>query len=581
MGLKIRDLIVVTDSVMGLLLTTMVATQNVSIETNSIGTIIGKFESVTFNGTDFYLKTFYGIPYAEAPTGDLRFEKPVKKQPFTTPFVAQTLPLLCLQNPAYVRAFNKNISRESQGEDCLSLTILTPPDARDDGSKREVLVWIHGGFYEVGTQNLHLAKMLAATQDIIYVALNYRLSVFGFLSSGDSILPGNNGLWDQRLAIRWIYDNIESFGGNRDRITISGSSAGGASVLYQALYKEEDDQQLFKGVIAQSSSSLFQIAPINKFNEFATVAGCSSGSHSENLSCLKNKHVDSLLEQITFDLTLGPVVDGDFITLNPKEVFLNKNGIADDVLDTFRKYDAMFGLNSDEGALYLFFAGNVYTVDAFANESISFAMNKVEFEDTPFLRSAIQNLYLHELDLDQLEDEIRQSTVELLSDTLFNTFIIQSTTAHAHENASGKTYFYVFDHRSALSVSGIKGANHGEEVPFVHGFPLYQLSFTYGIDVNDPAEVFKQDDLHLSYNLMEYWSNFVKTGNPKEEDNSALTAWPKYELPSQRYIRFKGGYHAYQIESRFAANRMSFWLDLVPVIHRFVNDASSSEDEND
>ena len=207
MGLKIRDLIVVTDSVMRLLLTTLVATQNVSIETNSIGTIIGKFESVTFNGTDFYLVTFYGIPYAEAPTGDMRFEKPVKKQTFTIPFVAQRLPLLCLQNPAHVRAFNKYIGRESQGENSLSLTILTPPEDRDDGAKRKVLVWIHGGFYEVGTQNLHLVKMLAATKDIIYVAPNYRLSVFGFLSSRDSILPGNNGLRDQRLAIRWIYDN--------------------------------------------------------------------------------------------------------------------------------------------------------------------------------------------------------------------------------------------------------------------------------------------------------------------------------------------------------------------------------------
>ena len=89
--------------------------------------------------------------------------------------------------------------------------------------------------------------------------------------------------------------------------------------------------KLFKGVIAQSSSSLFQMDPINEFYEFATVAGCSLGSNGEKLSCLKNKHVDSFLEQITFDLTLGPVVDGDFITLNPKEVFLNKNGIADDV----------------------------------------------------------------------------------------------------------------------------------------------------------------------------------------------------------------------------------------------------------
>ena len=176
-----------------------------------------------------------GIPYAKAPVGELRFEKPERKQPFTTPFIAQTPPPFCKQNRTYFNFFGISISPELQSEDCLKLNVFTPQNDRENETKRAVLVCIHGGFFEVETQNWYLAKMLAATQDIIYVTLNYRLSVLGFLSTGDSSLPGNNGLWDQRLALEWVYENIESFGGDRTKITIAGESAGSAAVVHQAL----------------------------------------------------------------------------------------------------------------------------------------------------------------------------------------------------------------------------------------------------------------------------------------------------------------------------------------------------------
>ena len=99
--------------------------------------------------------------------------------------------------------------------------------------------------------------MLSAS-DIIYVSLNYRLSVLGFLNTGDTSLPGNNGLWDQRLAIEWVYDNIDSFDGDRDRINIAGESTGSTSVIHQALckYLDGDQQRVYARSKSTNSSKL-------------------------------------------------------------------------------------------------------------------------------------------------------------------------------------------------------------------------------------------------------------------------------------------------------------------------------------
>ena len=498
----------------------IVYSQNVTVETN-VGTIVGRVESVQFNGTTFSFKEFLGIPYAKPPVGELRFEKPERRPPFTTPFLAQPLPPFCQQNPAYLDFFGISLSPDVQSEDCLRLNIFTPREDYEAGAKRAVLVWIHGGFYEVETQNWYLAKMLAASQDIIYVTLNYRLSVLGFLSTGDTSLPGNNGLWDQRLAIKWVYDNIDSFGGDRDRISIAGESAGSAAVIHQALYKYPDGEpQLFKGVIAQSGSAnnefMLEANPLDKFVEFTGKVGCQSTNHMEAISCLKGKAVGDLMAQLSLDLSFPPVVDGDFVKMHPKDVFRNENDNANAILDIYRNYDIIFGLNSDEGALYLgaidgLVGSSGYTLDAFEKKIIPFVMTTTKLNDTPVLQSAVMNQYL---DFSRPDDQnmIRQSSVDLLSDTLFNVDVLQSVMAHAHTSGSGRTRLYLFDHRSILSFDGIKGVSHAEEVIFALGFPLDQLLYFYGIELQDPGSLFTQDDLQLSVDMMEYWANFVKTG---------------------------------------------------------------------
>ena len=143
-----------------------------------------------------------------------------------------------------------SISRDQQSDDCLHLNILTPKADVDVNNKRAVMVYFHCGLFEFESQNWYLARGLVATQYIIYVTVDYRLSLFGFLSTGGDNLPGNNRLWDQRLALQWMRENIASFGGDPEKVTIVGLSSGSASVIHQSLYS--DNQKLLLKVVLQT-----------------------------------------------------------------------------------------------------------------------------------------------------------------------------------------------------------------------------------------------------------------------------------------------------------------------------------------
>ena len=222
--------------------------QNVTVVTN-IGTIIGELYHGSYNATPFTVSRFLGIPFAEPPVGERRFQKPTKKALFTEPLIAKSMPPACMQIPRRISSvYSTNLK-----EDCLYLNVLVPGDAISANDRKAVLIWIYGGGFQYGSQDIYTSPTFAGLNDVILVTLNYRLSIYGFLSTGDSNLAGNQGLWDQHMAIQWVHDHIANFGGDPNRVTIFGESAGGASVVIQALY--EGNQGMFKRVIAQSLSA--------------------------------------------------------------------------------------------------------------------------------------------------------------------------------------------------------------------------------------------------------------------------------------------------------------------------------------
>ncbi|XP_053385646.1 bile salt-activated lipase-like [Mercenaria mercenaria] len=173
-------------------------------------------------------------------------------------------------------------------EDCLYLNIFTPGVSNINVAPKPVMIWIHGGAFFVGYADLYEGDVISALGDVIVVTLNYRLGVLGFFSTHDPKAKGNYGLWDQHIAIRWVYENIAAFGGDVTNITIFGESAGSRSVIYQMLYP--GNKGLFKRAIAESGTVAAWAVSHGHSNyessiEFAKSVGCNNLANMS--ACLK------------------------------------------------------------------------------------------------------------------------------------------------------------------------------------------------------------------------------------------------------------------------------------------------------
>ncbi|KAF5304024.1 hypothetical protein FQA39_LY01809 [Lamprigera yunnana] len=166
---------------------------------------------------------FEGIPYIKQPLGDLRFEEPQNPDSWSGVFEA-TKTYNCIQKfPTYP------ISGE---EDCIYLNVYVPRPQPIPDENLDVIVYIHGGAFIAGNCD-EGGPGFIMDKDVVYVNFNYRIGILGFLSTGDSEIPGNYGLKDQVFALKWVRDNIRYFGGNPNSVTLAGMSAGAASVHYQ------------------------------------------------------------------------------------------------------------------------------------------------------------------------------------------------------------------------------------------------------------------------------------------------------------------------------------------------------------
>lgn len=174
-------------------------------------------------------------------------------------------------------------------EDCLFLNIYTPSNI-SVSQKLPVIIHIHGGAFVFG-QGSDWGPKFITTRPMILVNLNYRLGPLGFLSSSDDLIPGNMGLKDQATALKWVQENIQLFGGDPNRVTITGFSAGGASVHLH--YMSEWSTNLFQNGISHSGSALdcwvMQHCTEDKFQTVARLVGCQNGDRSKIVDCLKKK----------------------------------------------------------------------------------------------------------------------------------------------------------------------------------------------------------------------------------------------------------------------------------------------------
>ncbi|CAJ0566457.1 unnamed protein product, partial [Mesorhabditis spiculigera] len=331
------------------------------------------------------VRTFLSVPFAEPPTGNLRFRPPVPKKPWREAVEAIEPPPACYQgrdnyNTSFWGSEMWNHNTPAK-EDCLYLNIWAPADARN----LTVMVWLFGGGYYSGSASLILydGRALAVTGNVVVVNINYRVGPFGYLFFDHTDAPGNMGMLDQQLALQWIRDNIFSFGGNPDRVTLFGESAGASSIVAHLI--APGSQRLFKHGILQSGSldnKWSMDTPQRarrKSEKLAELVGCNRTTDTATIQCLRDSEPQKLVDVMwNVDLTF---LEFPFVIVSrDRHFFRHKDGFQSLRKADFTKgVNLMFGINHDEGAQFL---EHLQPARLFQHSNIHDHHNTGNFQDT-------------------------------------------------------------------------------------------------------------------------------------------------------------------------------------------------------
>ncbi|XP_025028950.1 putative inactive carboxylesterase 4 isoform X2 [Python bivittatus] len=262
-------------------------------------------------GAETDVEAFLGIPFARPPVGPLRFSRPQPVDPWTGVRDATSRPPMCLQDPLVGQALSDAFTNRAENvswpvrEDCLYLNIYTPADAEKAG-RLPVMVWIHGGGLLLGAASTYDGSVLSACENVVVVAIQYRLGILGFYSTGDEHARGNWGLLDQVAALQWIQENIADFGGDPTSVTIFGNSAGGFSSSAHVL--SPLSKGLFHKAISESGVAILDVLldahPEKLATKIAESVSCPTCSSAEMVHCLRGKtESEILLATLKMDFT--------------------------------------------------------------------------------------------------------------------------------------------------------------------------------------------------------------------------------------------------------------------------------------
>uniref|UniRef100_A0A5G2QWJ0 Carboxylic ester hydrolase n=1 Tax=Sus scrofa TaxID=9823 RepID=A0A5G2QWJ0_PIG len=309
------------------------------------GRVLGKY--VSLEGLAQPVAVFLGVPFAKPPLGSLRFAPPQPAEPWSFVKNTTSYPPMCCQDPVVEQMTSDLFTNGKErltlefSEDCLYLNIYTPADLTKRG-RLPVMVWIHGGGLVLGGAPMYDGVVLAAHENVVVVAIQYRLGIWGFFSTGDEHSRGNWGHLDQVAALHWVQENIANFGGDPGSVTIFGESAGGESV--SVLVLSPLAKNLFHRAISESGVAL-TVALVRKdmkaaAKQIAVLAGCKTTTSAVFVHCLRQKSEDELLDLtlkmkfLTLDFHgdqreshpfLPTVVDGVLLPKMPEEILAEKD----------------------------------------------------------------------------------------------------------------------------------------------------------------------------------------------------------------------------------------------------------------
>ncbi|KAF8513089.1 Carboxylesterase [Gautieria morchelliformis] len=294
--------------------------------------------------------SFKGIPFALPPVGSLRWEPPI-------PLLSLDIRNATALGPACLQQFTfatQNMSEflfnnpppPGESEDCLFLNVWAPVPST--GSTKPVVVWIYGGSLQFGTGSLAVydGTSFAKNQDIVIVTFNYRTNVFGF-PGAEELFPfeENLGFLDQDLVLQWVQANIASFGGDPQRVTIMGESAGAESVAY--LIQRHSENTPFRAAIMESGAAVSMLPTPNfsAFDAMAKAVNCTQSPGAARLSCLKAVPADAIKAWVNGPqgMTFPIIVDNVTLFTNPFQR-IQQNMTA--------RIPILIGANQDDGTVF-------------------------------------------------------------------------------------------------------------------------------------------------------------------------------------------------------------------------------------
>ncbi|KAG9201050.1 hypothetical protein G6514_006430 [Epicoccum nigrum] len=489
------------------------------------------------------VESFNAIPYAQPPVGQLRLKPP---QPLTSSLgtidgtgTARACPQFFFSvDPA---AFPTNVigtilnlpilqAVTNAGEDCLTINVQRPAGTKPD-AKLPVLFWIFGGGFELGGTAMYdgtsiVADSVAQGKPVIFVAVNYRVGGFGFLPGKEVLADGsaNLGLLDQRLGLQWVADNIAAFGGDPDKVTIWGESAGAISVMDQMLLYNGDhtykSKPLFRAGI-MNSGSIVPADPVDCpkgqliYDTVVKAAGCSGSA--DTLACLRQvpytkflsaaNSVPGILSYFTVNLSYLPRPDGTALPQSPEL------GVA---AGKYAKVPFIIGDQEDEGTLFGLFTANLTTTREVSNYLSTIFFNNASpaqvdqlvgtyqnmIEDGSPFRTGLLNIWYPQF----------KRVSAILGDLTFTLTrrVFLETAAQVNPAVKSWSYLATYDYGTP-----VLGTFHGSDI----------LQVFYGVLPNNAAK-----------SIRGYYFNFVHNLDPNV--GVSLPSWPQWSA-ARKLIEFK------------------------------------------
>ncbi len=456
----------------------------------TVKTSQGKVHGKTIN--DGKVRAFLGIPYAAPPVGDLRWKAPAPPVKWKGTRDATKYGSHCMQGDVFADMVFQD---SGESENCLYLNVFTPADMTGQ-SKLPAMFWIHGGGYSAGSASepRHNGDFLPL-KGVVLVTINYRLDVFGFLATADLAkeaggAAGNYGLMDMVAALEWVHANIAKFGGDPRKVTIFGESAGSSAV--STLMAVGSAQGLFQRAIGESGGALSLGAPDRpslaareqRQQDWVAALGVSTLAQLRALPAAAIADAARKRGAPAF----SPVIDSKFLTEPVAETYASSHQAHVSLLAGWNR-DERFGLA----------------------KGMTVAKWK-DFAMQTFGEHAAEFLTLYPGDTDE---QAERSAIDYDSDT----FIAFSTWKWVDaQTKTGDAPVY----RYHLELAAPPSKYH----PGWFAFHSDDIEYVFGTLDTRPEAEWRPEDRKLSDQMMDYWTNFAKSGDPNGPE---LPVWPRFD----------------------------------------------------